>query len=138
MIEDVKLRELFNAESEEHLQHLDDALLRLEKTPADQALLEEAFREAHSLKGAARMLGLNAIQVHAHQLEDELNSARRGAQALNPELIGRMSGELANIRRLVLEAVAAGGTGAQDATPAQTAMPESATVLSVAAVAPPY
>src|SRR5665647_2865952 len=51
MIEDTKLRELFKAESEEHLQHLDDALLRLEKTPTDQALLEEAFREAHSLKG---------------------------------------------------------------------------------------
>ena len=85
MIEDVKLRELFKAESEEHLQHLDDALLHLEKTPADQALLEEAFREAHSLKGAARMLGLNGIQAPAHRLEDEFNAARHGAQALNPE-----------------------------------------------------
>src|SRR3972149_3278523 len=79
MIEDSTLRELFRAESEEHLQRLDDALLRLEKTPADQALLEEAFREAHSLKGAARMLGLNGIQTPAHRLEDELNSARRAA-----------------------------------------------------------
>lgn len=51
MIEDPKLRALFESESEEHLQHLDDALLRLEKSPADKALLEEAFREAHSLKG---------------------------------------------------------------------------------------
>ena len=137
MIEDVKLRELFSAESEEHLQHLDDALLRLEKTPSDQTLIEEAFREAHSLKGAARMLGLNAIQVHAHQLEDELNSARRGSLALNPEIIGRMSNGLVNIRRLVLEAVAAGGASAPDATPDQTAIPEPATVSSLAAIASP-
>ena len=132
MIEDAKLRELFKAESEEHLQHLDDALLRLEKTPADQALLEEAFREAHSLKGAARMLGLNGIQTPAHRLEDELNSARRGAQSLNAEILARMSVDLAEIRRLALEAVTVGNAKAQDATSAQTVIPESARAPSAA------
>ena len=58
MIEDRELRSLFKIESEERLQHLDDGLLRLEKTPTDPSLLEDLFREAHSLKGAARMLGL--------------------------------------------------------------------------------
>jgi len=132
MIEDAKLRELFRAESEEHLQHLDDALLRLEKTPADQALLEEAFREAHSLKGAARMLGLNGIQTPAHRLEDELNSARRGAQSLNAEILARMSVDLAEIRRLALEAVTVGNAKAQDATSARTVIPESACAPSAA------
>ena len=61
MIEDPELLRLFKAESAEHLARLDDGLLRLEKTPADQALLEEVFRESHSLKGAARMLGLGRI-----------------------------------------------------------------------------
>ena len=69
MIEDAKLRELFKAESEEHLQHLDDALLRPEKTPADQALLEEAFREAHSLKGAAANLFAAGIKAAAFEIE---------------------------------------------------------------------
>jgi two-component system, chemotaxis family, sensor kinase CheA len=121
MIEDAKLRELFKAESEEHLQHLDDALLRLEKTPADQPLLEEAFREAHSLKGAARMLGLNAIQAAAHRLEDEFNAARHGAQALNPETISCMSRELVEIRRLVQDAVATEDAVGRDAVRAKTA-----------------
>jgi two-component system chemotaxis sensor kinase CheA len=126
MIEDAKLRGLFKAESEEHLQHLDDALLRLEKTPADPALLEEAFRAAHSLKGAAHMLGLIGIQTPAHRLEDELNSARRGAQPLNAEILARMSADLAEIRRLAHEAVAVGIAKEQGATLAQRVIRESA------------
>ncbi len=106
MIEDPTLRELFKSESEEHLQHLDDALLRLEKYPSDKALLEEAFREAHSLKGAARMLGLAAVQTLAHQLEDGLNSARRGEPVLNASILEAMSRQLINIRQRVREAVA--------------------------------
>lgn len=127
MIEDAKLRELFKAESAEYLQHLDDALLRLEKAPADQGLLEEAFREAHSLKGAARMLGLNSIQAPARRIEDELNSARRGAQSLNAQIIGRMSVEVAEIRRLALEAVTEGTAKGQSPTGAQTVIADSAT-----------
>ena len=80
MIEDAALRELFRVESEDHLQHLDDALLQLEKTPTDLPLLEEAFREAHSLKGAARMLGLTAIQTPAHRLEDQFNAERHNTR----------------------------------------------------------
>jgi two-component system chemotaxis sensor kinase CheA len=136
MIEDAKLRELFKAESEEHLQHLDDALLRMEKTPADQALLEEAFRAAHSLKGAARMLGLNGIQTPAHRLEDELNSARRGAQPLTAEMLTRMAVDLAEIRRLALAAVAEGSAQEQDTMPAQRVIPEPAGAPSATATAP--
>ena len=58
MIEDPQLYQLFKTESAEHLARLDDGLLRLEKNCSDQAVLEEVFREAHSMKGAARMLDL--------------------------------------------------------------------------------
>jgi two-component system chemotaxis sensor kinase CheA len=119
MIEDAKLRELFRAESEEHLQRLDDALLQLEKAPADQHLLEEAFREAHSMKGAARMLGLSAIQAPAHRLEDQFNAARRGTPPLDAAAIKRMSAELADIRQLTLAALAAGAQRERAAAPAQ-------------------
>ena len=138
MIEDTKLRELFKAESEEHLQHLDDALLRLEKTPTDQALLEDAFREAHSLKGAARMLGLTSIQTPAHRLEDELNAARHGAQALNAEMLARMTVDLIEIRRLALEAVAEGSANVRDATLPQKVMPEPELTEPLAASSAPF
>lgn len=134
MIEDAKLRELFKAESQEHLQRLDDALLRLEKAPGDQALLEEAFREAHSLKGAARMLGLTGIQAPAHRLEDELNAARRGATPLDGAMLTRMTVELAEIRRLALAAV--GSAPGLAALPAPSVMAESMIAPSANAASP--
>lgn len=134
MIEDATLRELFKAESQEHLQRLDDALLRLEKAPGDQALLEEAFREAHSLKGAARMLGLTGIQAPAHRLEDELNAARRGATPLDGAMLTRMTVELAEIRRLALAAV--GSAPGLAALPAPSVMAESMIAPSANAASP--
>jgi two-component system chemotaxis sensor kinase CheA len=106
MIEDKELRSLFKIESEERLQHLDDGLLQLEKTPSDQPLLENLFREAHSLKGAARMLGLTEIQTVAHQLEDALGLAKKGGDALQPETVAGMNQTLGLIRQLVQEAIA--------------------------------
>lgn len=105
MIEDKELRGLFRIESAERLQRLDDGLLRLEKTPADQSLLEDLFREAHSLKGASRMLGLAEIQTLAHQLEDALGAARKGEAVMQPVRVAEMYQTLETIRRLVKVAV---------------------------------
>ena len=40
MIQDTELRDLFKVESTERLQALEEGLLRLEKKPQDQAMLE--------------------------------------------------------------------------------------------------
>jgi len=117
MIEDKELAQLFKAESAEHLAKLDDGLLRLEKTPADQPLLEEVFRESHSLKGAARMLGLTKIETAAHGLETILNTARKGEAPLTPEVIERMTAVLGELRGLVQEALGGETTGAPTTTP---------------------
>ena len=120
MIEDRELRSLFKIESEERLQHLDDGLLRLEKTPTDPSLLEDLFREAHSLKGAARMLGLIQIQTLAHQLEDALGVAKKGEAALQPDAVAGMSQTLETIRGLVkseIEEPATADSGSRSAEP---------------------
>lgn len=111
MIEDKELAQLFKAESAEHLARLDDGLLRLEKTPADQPLLEEVFRESHSLKGAARMLGLSKIETAAHGLETILNTARKGETPLTPDVIERMTVVLGDLRKLVDEALSGAPAG---------------------------
>ncbi len=105
MIEDEELAKLFKAESAEHLARLDDGLLHLEKTPSDQAILEEVFRESHSLKGAARMLGLSKIETASHGLETILNSARKGETPLMPDVIECMTIVLGDLRKLVQEAL---------------------------------
>ena len=69
---------IYKAETEEHLQKLNEGLLRLEKAPRRTETLEEIFREAHSLKGAARMIGFEAVEKIAHGLEDLFSLARKG------------------------------------------------------------
>lgn len=105
MIEDQELCGLFKMESEDHLQHLDEGLLRLESNPQDSATLEEVFRAAHSLKGAARMLGVSDVEIVAHHFEDALGAAKRGRIVLSPEIIDRLYRGLDAIRQLVNEAV---------------------------------
>lgn len=105
MIADPELQKLFKAESDEHLARLDDGLLRLEKKPTDQQLLEEVFRESHSLKGAARMLGLSRIEVTAHRLESIFNAARKGDTPLTPPAIEQMNDALRELRQRVTEAL---------------------------------
>jgi two-component system, chemotaxis family, sensor kinase CheA len=113
MIEDKELRDLFKAESEEHLQHLDEGLLSLEKHPNTQATLEEVFREVHSLKGAARMLRVSDVETIAHRFEDILGAAKRGETVLSSETIDRLYRGLDAIRKLVQEAVTGEPSGVQ-------------------------
>ena len=60
----------FRDESNEHIENLNNGLLNLEKDPENQELIEEMFREAHTLKGAARMMGFDEIKDIAHVIED--------------------------------------------------------------------
>jgi len=88
----------FRAELSEHIQTMTDGLLALEQGRVvgaeRQSTLENAFRAAHSLKGAARAVGVTIIEQLAHALEDLLDAMRRdfaqgsgpGAIELSPEL----------------------------------------------------
>ncbi len=104
-IEDLELCNLFRIESAEHLQKLDAGLLQLEKTPGDQSLVQEIFREAHSLKGSARMLGLIDIQGLANTVEDMLGEVRGGKLNVTADVIKPQLVTLDRIRQLVAEAV---------------------------------
>ncbi len=54
------LIELFRAEAESQTQTLSAGLLSLERGDASAATLESLMRAAHSIKGAARIVGLDA------------------------------------------------------------------------------
>jgi len=105
MIEDEELRKIFKTASEEHLQKLEDGLLHLEKHPHDQARLNEVLREAHTLKGDSRMLGVDDVGTLIHQLEGTLEAFKRGEIILSPEIGDRLYQGLDAIRKLVHEAV---------------------------------
>src|SRR5512138_3525953 len=77
---------IFKSESEHHLQKLNDGVLALEKEPGKREIVEEIFREAHSLKGAARMIGFETIEKVAHAMEDLFNETRKGKMLLTGAL----------------------------------------------------
>lgn len=63
-----KLLDIFYTESGEHLEKIRLITDTLE-TAFNKELLEEAMREAHSLKGAARVVELEGVQILAHKME---------------------------------------------------------------------
>jgi two-component system chemotaxis sensor kinase CheA len=73
---DTVLLSEFIAESEEHLANADDALLRLESSPADVEIINELFRVFHTIKGVAGFLSLDAIQALTHSTESLMDKAR--------------------------------------------------------------
>ena len=85
---DVPLTALFRMEAEGQLPVLTDGLLALES--GDTAALEAMMRAAHSLKGAARIIGLNAAVRVAHAMEDCFVAAQRGDVALGQPQIDRL------------------------------------------------
>lgn len=105
MIEDAELRALFQAESEERIKHLNDELKLLENDPHNTLLLDNVFREAHSLKGAARMLNLHDIEKLVHILEDHFALAKKGSLNLSKDVIYVFLEFVDSITDLVEEAV---------------------------------
>ena len=104
MIEDEELRLLYKTSSSEHLQKLESDLMILEKNPQDTEALEEFLREAHTLKGDSRMLGLNDIEMLVHHLEDCVEGIKAGEE-LTTELCDRLYQGIDAIVRLSHHAV---------------------------------
>lgn len=75
--EDIPLLHDFVAESNEHIETAEKALLELEKDPANEEILNQLFRSFHTIKGMAGFLNLNSIQSLAHAAESLLDKARK-------------------------------------------------------------
>jgi len=84
---DASLLSEFIAEAQEHFANADDALLRLEVTPADVDIINELFRVFHTIKGVAGFLSLDAIQALAHATESLMDKAREKVFVLNSAAI---------------------------------------------------
>ncbi|WP_433785243.1 hybrid sensor histidine kinase/response regulator [Pseudomonas frederiksbergensis] len=84
---DASLLELFSLEAEAQTLVLSAGLLALERDPTQADYLESCMRAAHSLKGAARIVGVDAGVSVAHVMEDYLVSAQEGRLYLRPEHI---------------------------------------------------
>jgi chemotaxis protein histidine kinase CheA/CheY-like chemotaxis protein len=73
----------FVEEARDRLKSLGNALVRLEAQPQSAEIIADIFRDAHSLKGSAQMLGFVDISHIAHQLEDLFVAARRDVRVID-------------------------------------------------------
>ena len=96
---------IFSQEGSEILESMDKNLLLLEKKPNNLDVAMHLFRDAHSLKGSARMLGFNGIQDIAHKIEDVLGLIREGKLTPTSDITDAISDALSLIEVLIKKTV---------------------------------
>ena len=79
--------DMFLDESHEHLQSLNDGLLGLEDNAEDLSILNEIFRNAHTLKGMSATMGYNKIAELTHEMEDVLDMLRKEQLKVSGDII---------------------------------------------------
>src|SRR5881398_1910294 len=85
--DDPELLATFRAEVEERVASLTAGLLQLETHPSPRQVIGGLFRDAHTVKGSARMLGLTGVLQVAHRCEDLLGALRDGRLTVRRDLI---------------------------------------------------
>lgn len=102
-----KYLEMFLEEGAEILSKLNQRVLRLEQAPGDAEALASALRLAHTLKGGAKMVGLDNVSLASHELETLLKGSAEARGTFTREDASRFLGTLDAIRS-ALNLVAAG------------------------------
>ncbi len=88
-----KLFATFKVEAEEHIHAISSGLIELERTSSPEKqgeLIESVFREAHSLKGAARVVNLVKVEGTCQSLESLFARLKAQEMALSPELFDQL------------------------------------------------
>jgi two-component system chemotaxis sensor kinase CheA len=85
--DDDRFRQMFFEEARELLISLEEGLVELERRQGDRAHLDRTFRAAHSIKGAAAMVGLPAIADFTHGIEAVLDRIRSKALGVDSDII---------------------------------------------------
>ena len=104
--QEARFRAMFAEEAEGRLAALSELLLELEANGDDRELLSSVFREAHTLKGAAAVVGMADVLRVAHAMEEVLEGLRRGDGAATPAMVDALLGAVDGMRELVPAALA--------------------------------
>lgn len=105
-----RLLATFKVEAEEHITAISSGLVEMEKASAakrQMEIFESVFREAHSLKGAARAVNMTEIEATCQSLESVFAALKHKSIAPSPELFNILHKAVDTLNRLLLSAVAA-------------------------------
>ena len=99
---------VFIDESKEHLQLMNDSLLKLEQEPEDIKIIDEVFRSAHTLKGMSATMGFTRIAELTHHMENVLDNIRTGKATVDTGLVDILFECLDTLNALVDEVIEGG------------------------------
>ena len=114
------LLERFIPEAREYLESAAAGLLKLERDPSDEGLVNEVFRAVHTLKGASGLFDTPGLTRLLHAGEDLLDAVRSNLLALDPEMVDALLDALDRVSAWV------------DALQQQGRLPDDADGVSVA------
>jgi two-component system chemotaxis sensor kinase CheA len=106
----------FLTESAESIAEVDSALVKLERTPDDQATLGLIFRLVHTIKGTCGFLGLPRLERVAHAAENVLGQVRDGQLVVSAVLISPVLGAIDAIKTILAHLSATGAEPAGEDT----------------------
>lgn len=106
---------IFIDEANEHLQSLNENMLRLEQQPEDISIVQVIFRSAHTLKGMSASMGFEDLASLTHEMENVLDLVRNDKLKMNGQIFDTLFKCLDALENMVQDVVA-GGTGSADVT----------------------
>jgi two-component system chemotaxis sensor kinase CheA len=78
---------IFREELRDLLESLERGLLDLKKRPADMGLINQVFRDLHTVKGSGAMFGFTELAAFIHEFETVFDHIRSGSLAIGPEIL---------------------------------------------------
>lgn len=103
----------FITETREHLDSINDGIIKLKNNPKDRASLSSVLRDLHTIKGTSRMLNFTTVEQLAHGLEDVFNGIRSEKYELTAHII-QLTFLTADFMTKILERIRAGKTDEVD------------------------
>ena len=98
---DNQYMDMFLDESHEHLQSLNEGLLRLEENMEEISVVNDIFRNAHTLKGMSATMGFAKIAELTHEMEDVLDLVRKEELKLNEDIMDTLFKCLDSLEQMV-------------------------------------
>lgn len=106
---------MFIDESNDHLQALNENLLRLESEPEELSIVQAIFRSAHTLKGMSATMGFEDLASLTHEMENVLDLVRNSKLKMDSFIFDTLFKGLDALEAMVQDIVG-GGTGKADVT----------------------
>ncbi len=104
---------MFIEESKDHLQSLNENLLKLENKSDDIEVVQVIFRSAHTLKGMSATMGYQDIASLTHEMENVLDLVRNNKLAMNGGIFDALF-KSTDYLEIMVQDIIDGGTGKAD------------------------